>query len=254
MEDWAAPLVVTTNVQLFESLFAARPGRARKLHNIAGSIIILDEAQALPRHLLLPTLRILEELCRNYRCSVVLCTATQPAFDSAQLKGGLELAGRELAPDPALLARRLRRITLMRAGALDDTALVTTLAEHPQALIIVNSRQHALSLYRTAVDAGLDGVIHLTTRQYAVHRRAILADIRKRLKAGRPCRLIATSLVEAGVDLDFPRASGGPRPGSTRSFKLSSTTRSILPSRKHSRTSIFRRRRVLTGKIAQRDG
>lgn len=212
MEDWAAPLVVTTNVQLFESLFAARPGRARKLHNIAGSIIILDEAQALPRHLLLPTLRILEELCRNYRCSVVLCTATQPAFDSAQLKGGLELAGRELAPDPTALARRLRRTTLMRAGALDDTALVATLAEHPQALIIVNSRGHALALYRSAVETGLDGVIHLTTRQYAAHRRAILADVRKRLKAGKPCRLIATSLVEAGVDLDFPsvwRAEAG---------------------------------------------
>ncbi|MEZ5834116.1 MAG: CRISPR-associated helicase Cas3', partial [Geminicoccaceae bacterium] len=205
VEDWAAPLVVTTNVQLFESLFAARPGRARKLHNIAGSIIILDEAQAVPRRLLLPTLRMLEELCRNYRCSVVLCTATQPAFDSAQLAGGLELAGRELAPDPAALARRLRRTTLTRAGALDDTTLVAALKEHPQALVIVNRRGHALSLYRTAVDAELEGVIHLTTRQYAAHRRAILADVRKRLTAGQPCRLIATSLVEAGVDLDFPR-------------------------------------------------
>ena len=104
MEDWAAPLVVTTNVQLFESLFAARPARARKLHNIAGSIIILDEAQTLPRRLLLPTLRMLDELCRNYGCSVVLCTATQPAFDSANLAGGVKLAGRELAPDPGGLA------------------------------------------------------------------------------------------------------------------------------------------------------
>ena len=212
MEDWAAPLVVTTNVQLFESLFAARPSRCRKLHNIAGSVIVLDEAQVLPRPFLLPTLRMIDTLARHYRCTIVLCTATQPAFDSRHLAGGLPLAGRELAPDPAELARQLRRTRIVQGGAMDDAALIAALRPHPQALVIVNSRKHALALFRQAGAAGLEGVIHLTTRQFPAHRRRILALVKERLKTGQPCRLMATSLVEAGVDLDFPvgwRAEAG---------------------------------------------
>ena len=146
MEDWAAPLVVTTNVQLFESLFAARPSRCRKLHNIAGSVIVLDEAQCLPRKLLLPALQMLDTLCAHYGCSVVLCTATQPAFDSRQLKhGGLPLEGRELAPDPDALASRLRRARIVRGGEMDDSTLIAALHDTPQAMVIVNSRAHATS-------------------------------------------------------------------------------------------------------------
>ncbi len=205
MEDWAAPLVVTTNVQLFESLFAARPSRARKLHNIAGSIIVLDEAQVLPRELLMPVLRMLDTLAALYGCTIVLCTATQPAFDSAQLKQGLPLADRELAPDPEGLARRLRRARILDGGEMDDPALVEALRGTPQGMVIVNSRKHALALFEAARAEGLEGLIHLTTRQYPAHRRRIIADIRARLNAGQPCRLIATSLIEAGVDLDFPK-------------------------------------------------
>ncbi|MCD1620942.1 CRISPR-associated endonuclease Cas3'' [Salipiger manganoxidans] len=213
MENWEAPVVVTTNVQLFESLFAARPSRCRKLHNIAGSVIVLDEAQCLPRELLLPTLAMIDVLATHYGCTVVLCTATQPAFDSAELGlGGLPLAGRELAPDPAGLARELRRATIRTGAEMDDTALISALGDTPQGMVIVNSRRHALELYRGAEAAGLEGLVHLTTRQYPAHRRLIIADIRERLKTGRPCRLIATSLIEAGVDLDFPvgwRAEAG---------------------------------------------
>lgn len=209
MEDWAAPVVVTTNVQLFESLFAARPSRCRKLHNLARSVIVLDEAQTLPLPLLTPCAAAIDELARNYGCSVVLCTATQPALDRRHFTGskdiGLDLEGRELAPDPELLATQLTRVTIRSAGSLNDEALVAELAVHPQALVIVNSRRHALALYRRACGAALGGTIHLTTRQYAAHRKGILDDVRARLKDGRPCRLIATSLVEAGVDLDFPR-------------------------------------------------
>lgn len=206
MEDWAAPIVVTTTVQLFESLFAARPSRCRKLHNIAGSIIILDEAQSLPRPLLMPVLRMLDALAAHYGCTIVLCTATQPAFDSAQLKqGGLPLAGRELAPDPEGLARRLRRTRILDGGEMEDEALIAALRKTPQAMVIVNSRPHALELFQAAQAEGLEGLVHLTTRQYPAHRRQIIADIRQRLDTGQPCRLIATSLIEAGVDLDFPR-------------------------------------------------
>ncbi|MGJ0393559.1 MAG: CRISPR-associated helicase Cas3' [Methylocystis sp.] len=206
MEDWAAPIVVTTNVQLFESLHANRPSRCRRLHNLANSVIILDEAQTIPLHVLRPCLAALDELASNYGASIVLCTATQPAVTEPHFTGGLSLPPeRELAPSPGILHEKLRRVRIAHLGALDDDALVEALAQTSQGLVIVNSRAHALALYRKARDAGLEGATHLTTRQYAAHRRELLADVRARLKNDAPCRLIATSLVEAGVDLDFPR-------------------------------------------------
>lgn len=215
MEDWAAPIVVTTNVQLFESLFAARAGRCRRLHNIANSVIVLDEAQTLPRHLMIPCVRALAELGGSYGCSIVLCTATQPALDARHFPPpapkkpphplALPLAGRELAPDPEDLARRLKRVTLRFAGEMSNAELIAALGDAPQGLVIVNSRKHALALYKEAAEAGLDGLVHLTTRQYAAHRRDILKGVLARLKDEQPCRVIATSLIEAGVDVDFPR-------------------------------------------------
>jgi len=219
MEDWAAPIIVTTNVQLFESLFAARPGRARKLHNIARSIIILDEAQTLPRNLLIPAIWALRELVEVYGCSIVLCTATQPALEQTKFPPivnqktdrsrphflGLKLEGRELAPDPQKLAKDLKRVRIQHEGAMTDAALIEALSKHSNGLVIVNSRRHALELFRAGQKAGLEGMVHLTTRQYAAHRRGILAVIRHRLEHDLPCRLIATSLIEAGVDVDFSR-------------------------------------------------
>src|SRR6266508_4016718 len=206
MEDWAAPIVVTTNVQLFESLFANRPSRCRKLHNLARSVIVLDEAQTIPLAVLRPCVAALDELARNYGASIVLCTATQPALAAPDFVGGLTLGPeRELAPDPQKLFSALKRIEIRRVGELTDDDLLAALGEVSQGLVIVNSRAHALALYRKAIETGLDSVVHLTTRQYAAHRRHILADVRERLNDGRACRLIATSLVEAGVDLDFPR-------------------------------------------------
>jgi CRISPR-associated endonuclease/helicase Cas3 len=206
MEDWAAPVIVTTNVQLFESLFAARTSRCRKLHNLVNAVIILDEAQTIPRPLLRPCVAVLDELVRNYGCSVVLCTATQPALGAKRFKGGFDLSkDRELAPDPAGLADELRRVRLVHGGDMNDAALVEALADAPQSLVIVNSRKHALALYRAAQAAGLEGLVHLTTRHYAAHRRKILEKVRRTLKAGAPCLLIATSLIEAGVDVDFPK-------------------------------------------------
>ena len=213
MEDWAAPIVVTTNAQLFESLHSNRPSRCRRLHSLARSVIILDEAQTIPLPLLRPCLAAIDELARNYGASIVLCTATQPAVAKPQFEGGLALGQeRELAPDPMRLHRELKRVRVAHIGDKTDAGLVEALAVVRQGLCIVNSRVHALMLYRRAVAAGLDGVVHLTTRQYAAHRRRILADVGRRLREGKPCRLVATSLVEAGVDLDFPavwRAEAG---------------------------------------------
>jgi CRISPR-associated endonuclease/helicase Cas3 len=207
MEDWAAPVVVTTNVQLFESLFASRASRCRKLHNLVNAVIILDEAQTIPLPLLRPCVAALDELTRNYGCSVVLCTATQPALKAPRFAGGFDLSPeRELAPDPAALAEKLKRVTLaIRAKPTTDADLVSAIATVDQVLVIVNSRRHALELYKAAKAAGLTSLVHLTTRQTAADRRRILATIRRDLAHNDPCRVIATSLVEAGVDLDFPR-------------------------------------------------
>ena len=202
-ENWDAPIVVTTAVQFFESLFADRSSRCRKLHNIANSVIILDEAQMLPLHLLRPVMAAIDELARNYRCTAVMCTATQPAINADNgFYGGFSDV-REIAPDPARLYTALRRTTVRHIGNQSDAELLEHLTAQPQLLIIVNNRRHARSLYDSAKP--LDGVYHLTTLMCAEHRSEVLKTIRARLKAGAPCRLIATSLIEAGVDVSFPR-------------------------------------------------
>jgi CRISPR-associated endonuclease/helicase Cas3 len=206
MENWQAPVVVTTNVQLFESLFANRTSRCRKLHNLANAVIILDEAQTIPLHVLRPCVAALDELVRNYGCTIVLCTATQPALQAPKFDGGFDIGpGRELAPDPAKLHSALKRTTERLAGVMTDDDLVAESSTVDQALLIVNSRRHALMLYQAARSAGIDGLIHLTTRQTAADRRKILTDVRQRLEEEEPCRVVATSLVEAGVDIDFPK-------------------------------------------------
>jgi len=207
-ENWSAPIIVTTSVQFFESLFAARTSPCRKLHNIAGSVVILDEAQTLPLKLLRPCVAVLDELTRNYRSSLVLCTATQPALEERDdpqrsFAGGLRDVT-ELAPDPPRLQEVLRRTTPPRwLGTLDDDELASEVLKDGQILCIVNNRRHARALYESISDE--PGAVLLTTALYPVHRRRVLAGVRERLAEGRPCRLIATSLIEAGVDVDFPR-------------------------------------------------
>ena len=210
MENWDAPIIVTTAVQFFESLFANRPSRCRKLHNIANSVVILDEAQTLPLKHLRPCVAALDELARNWRSSVVLCTATQPALaESDGFKGGFEEV-QELAPEPKRLHETLKRTRMHQVGVLSDAELVDRLNASPRVLCIVNTRRHARELYEQLADA--EGACHLSTWMCAAHRRARLDTVQQRLAGGEPVRLIATSLVEAGVDLDFPvvwRAEAG---------------------------------------------
>src|SRR6516162_5090608 len=148
MEDWAAPIVVTTNVQLFESLFANRPSRCRKLHNLARSVIVLDEAQTIPLAVLRPCVAVLDELGRNYGTSIVLCTATQPAVSIPDFPGGIQLGpDRELAPEPTRLHVALKRVAVRHGGEMTDDDLIVALGGVHQGLMIVNSRAHALALY-----------------------------------------------------------------------------------------------------------
>ena len=210
-ENWDAPIIVTTAVQFFESLFANRSSRCRKLHNIANSVVILDEVQTLPVKLLLPCVAMIKELAVNYRSSMVLCTATQPALLKREdFARGLENV-RELAPNPEQLHKELERVTVIHIGPMTDEALVDEMMEQHQVLCIVNNRRHARSLFDQLRKKGV-GAYHLTTLMCAEHRSAVLDEIRKKLKSGEVVRLVSTSLIEAGVDVDFPnvyRAEAG---------------------------------------------
>ncbi|MDR3638624.1 MAG: CRISPR-associated endonuclease Cas3'' [Isosphaeraceae bacterium] len=202
-ENFDSTLIVTTNVQLFESLFAARTSRCRKLHRLAKSVIILDEAQMLPPQLLAPTLAALEELVNNYGATVVLCTATQPAIERRN-KFPIGLQGvRPLIADPRSLHQALRRTSVDVWGKTTNEELVIWLRDEPQSLCIVNSRRHAADLFEALGD--LDA-LHLSASMCAAHRSAVVGEIRRRLSAevNAPCRVISTQVIEAGVDVDFP--------------------------------------------------
>lgn len=213
MENWDMPVVVTTAVQFFESLFADRPSRSRKLHNISGSVIILDEAQTLPLNFLRPVMAAIDELARNYGCSVVLCTATQPALCEPDFTNGFKDV-REIAPAPTRLFDLLSLVNVSHLGEVSDDELVSRIQANNQILTIVNNRRHAQSLFQTLKAQQTEGVFHLTTLMCAAHRTATLDEIRKRLSLDnpQPCRVISTSLIEAGVDVSFPcvmRAEAG---------------------------------------------
>lgn len=213
-ENWAAPLVATTNVQLLESLFASRTTPARKLHRLANSVIVLDEAQTLPVDLLAPTLAALRELVARYGCTVVLCTATQPALERRDktFEIGVDHV-RPIIADVDALHAALKRVTVQRIGKLDNAALADRLATEPRVLCVVNTKAHAADLYDALVGrTAADDCFHLSTLMCPQHRRDVLAEIRRRLSNDLPCRVVSTQLIEAGVDVDFPcvyRAEAG---------------------------------------------
>jgi len=208
-ENWDAPMVLTTNVQLLESLFSNRPSACRKLHRLEKSVILFDEAQTLPLGLALPTLAGLSQLASKAKCSIVFATATQPAYHSLSAQvlgvGGLEWRPIEAVASSDALFRRCRRVTPsweLAQGPWELGRLVEEIRGHAQVLCIVNLKRHALELTRSL--RGEPGLFHLSTNLCPAHRRSVLERIRARLRAGERCRLVATQCVEAGVDLDFP--------------------------------------------------
>ncbi|MBR0281079.1 MAG: CRISPR-associated helicase Cas3' [Oscillibacter sp.] len=198
-ENWDAPIIVTTAVQFYESMYANRPAKCRKLHNIANSVIIFDEAQTLPTPHLLPCVAAMANLVKQFQATAVLCTATQPALDGIFREYGVE--PKELCPDAEALYEQFRRVTFQNAGTLDAEKLAENLRTFSQALCIVNSRRAAQEVYQKLPE---EGRYHLSTLMYPAHRRAVLDEIKRRLSEGLPCRVVSTSLIEAGVDVDFP--------------------------------------------------
>ena len=196
-ENWDAPIIVTTNVQFFESLYAAKPGRCRKLHNIVNSVVILDEAQLLPPNLLKPCVDVINLLTRHFKVTLLLATATQPSLP------GLDTPV-EIIPDTASLYSSLKRANILFPGNLNDSitweGIAADLCRHEQVLCIVNTRKDCLTLYNLLPE----GAIHLSALMCGEHRSLVIDDIKRRLQAGMPVKVVSTQLVEAGVDMDFP--------------------------------------------------
>ena len=195
-ENWDKPVVVTTNVQFFESLFSNKSSKCRKLHNIVNSVIVFDEAQMLPNNYLKPCVAMIEELVNMYGASAVLCTATQPALDSFFVNR----KPIELCPNPEKQFDFFKRVTYKNLGTVGQEMFLERLKEEYQVLCIVNTKKRAQKLYREMQG---EGVYHLSTSMCPKHRKIVLKEIRQCLENKKKCVVIATSLVEAGVDLDF---------------------------------------------------
>lgn len=214
-ENWDAPVILTTTVQFFESLMANRTSRCRKLHRLAGSVILLDEVQTLPRSLAVATLATLARLgdpAGPYHSTVVFATATQPAFDALDARVRQDLCETGWRPIEifqhatsayATASQRVRvQWRLDTPVELDD--LAAELCQHKQALCIVNLKRHAIRLTEALANRDARGLLHLSTNMCPTHRAKVLEKVHARLRAGKPLRLVATQCVEAGVDLDFP--------------------------------------------------
>lgn len=195
-ENWDAPVVITTNVQFFESLYSAKTGRTRKLHNIVNSVVILDEAQMIPPELLTPCVDVINQLVDNFGVSFVMATATQPALPGLQPS--------EIIPKNLKLYERLQRTQIHFPANMAEQVtwpeIAVRLCRHDRVLCIVNTRRDCYDLFKLMPE----GTIHLSALMCGAHRSEVIEEIKKRLRTGKPCRVISTQLVEAGVDLDFP--------------------------------------------------
>ncbi len=206
-ENWDAPVIVTTSVQFIESLFANRTSKCRKLHNIANSVVLLDEVQTLPSHLLNPLLHILRDVEEHYHTSFVFSTATQPAFSRCtSLPNGFDANEvTEIASQPSELFQKLGRVVYeVRSTESNWVELAEEWANEPQVLGVVNTRKQAAEWWELLRRQKLEGVLHLSSAMCAEHRSKVLAEAQRRLENDNPCWLVATQVIEAGVDIDFP--------------------------------------------------
>lgn len=209
IENWDAPIIVTTNVQFYESLFSNNPSRCRKLHNIANSVVILDEVQMLPVNLLYPCIRSLEELSHQYKATILLCSATQPALESRKNFKGInfdensEIVGEQLAVEA--LFNNLKRVNVtVLSEKQTDKSLSNKITKHSQVLCIVNTRRRARKIYDLVKTYNLKNTFHLSANMCAEHRTNKLKEIKNTLKRNENCIVISTQVIEAGVDIDFP--------------------------------------------------
>lgn len=201
-ENWDIPVLVTTNVQFFESFFANKSSKTRKIHNMANSVIILDEAQMLPIEYMKPCLSMLSELVSNYNSTVILCSATQPAI-AKYLPGNINVA--EICEDTKEAYEFFKRTQVSNMGKIPEEDLIEEISKNESFLCIVNTRKDALRIYGSLIEKNEDeNTFYLSTLMCPVHRKATIRRIKEHLSQNEPCRVISTQLIEAGVDVDFP--------------------------------------------------
>jgi CRISPR-associated helicase Cas3/CRISPR-associated endonuclease Cas3-HD len=196
-ENWDMPIIVTTNVQFFESLFSNKSSRCRKIHNISNSVIVFDEVQALPTGYLKPCIEAIKQLVQNYNSTVVMCSATQPPFNNFFN----ELEPQEICADISDMYDTFRRTKIIKPETLKSDMLAERLNSINQILCIVNTRKHAMKVYKMLEG---EGCYHLSTLMCPAHRKENIKMIKLRLKEKLPCKVCSTRLIEAGVDVDFP--------------------------------------------------
>ena len=206
-ENWDYPIIVTTSVQFFESLFGNKPSRCRKVHNIAQSVVIFDEVQTLPKELVLPTLSMLKNVQKVLGTSFLFCTATQPAFEKSEGFNGIENI-QSLVENPKEVFDATRRVKYL---AVDDYQPISieelsgkVLEENDSALCIFNTKKQALLFFNTIKDNADYQTFHLSTSMFPAHRKKVIGNIRSRLKNKEKILVSSTQLIEAGVDFDFP--------------------------------------------------
>lgn len=199
-ENWDIPIVVTTNVQFFESFFSNKPSKSRKLHNIVDSVIIFDEVQQFPANFLKPCIKCIESLAANFGARVVLSTATQPALESYFDT----IKPREIIDDSESYVEPFRRCNIDNIGTIKTETLVKRIQKHKQCLCVVNEKEEAKAIYNTIGNSRCKNLYCLTTDITPYDREKLLRQIRQNLKDDEPCIVISTSLIESGVDVDFP--------------------------------------------------
>lgn len=202
-ENWNCPVVVTTSVQFYESFFGNKPSKCRRLHNVVNSVVILDEVQNLPSEYLIPCIELIRELSLSYGCSVVLCSATQPAIQTRDdFEYGLENV-REIVNSPEYLSESLKRVKVRQIGKSSSQDIAERIRQHGQVLCVVNTKKDARLIYDLVSYSG-EGNYHLSTSMCPAHRKETFKQIRRRLEGDSTCRIISTQLIEAGVDIDLP--------------------------------------------------
>lgn len=200
-ENWDAPVIITTSEQFWESLYANRTSKCRKLHNIADSVIIFDESQMLPREFLLPCLKALEGLIRYFGCTAVLCSATQPHLDDVMKAHHMDLHPTEIMEGIPELYEFFRRVRFQDDGEKTYDEIANAMQQVPQALCIALTKSEAKELADRITG---DGAFYLSTNLCPAHRKSVIREMKQRLREGLPCRVVSTSVISVGVDIDFP--------------------------------------------------
>ncbi|HPV42958.1 MAG TPA: CRISPR-associated helicase Cas3' [Spirochaetota bacterium] len=207
-ENWDCPIIVTTTVQFFESIFSNKPSKCRKIHNIAESVVIFDEVQSLPKEIIIPTLTMLENMLFVMRTSFLFCTATLPAFEKRKSFDGIESIT-SLVDNPDELFQKTRRVEYLAVNHYEpvDFTEIINLAEnqHCSVLSVFNTKKSALEFYKHARgNRSWKKHYHLSTGMCPIHRKRVIKNIRQDLSDKNAIFVSSTQLIEAGVDFDFP--------------------------------------------------